>query len=128
MPSLSWRLWTVLRLFGFGSLGTAAPLHGQYLDPAAVRVTLDSALRLAQPAAASAFPELSDYVLYSVKPRVLKADPRGVHWEVLWQERAFPRPRWLVARVYMSNGYVATERETPVGEAPSPSSSATPRR
>jgi hypothetical protein len=56
-------------------------------------------------------PELSHYMLYSVTPRVLKADPRGLHWQVLWQERAFPHRRWLVVRVYVRDGYAATERE-----------------
>ncbi|HEY7635988.1 MAG TPA: hypothetical protein VH763_10610 [Gemmatimonadales bacterium] len=50
-------------------------------------------------------------MLYSVTPRVLKADPRGLHWQVLWQERAFPHRRWLVVRVYVRDGYAATERE-----------------
>ena len=87
----------------------AIPLYGQDLDPAAVRVPLDSALILARKAAATAFPELSSYLLYSVTPRVLKGDPGGLHWQVLWQERAFPHRRRLVARVYMSDGHVTTE-------------------
>jgi hypothetical protein len=128
MPSLLWRLSGVLGLFIVGSLGGAASLHGQNLDPAEVRVTLDSAVQLAQRAAARAFPELPEYVLYSVTPRVLKADPRGLHWQVLWQERVFPHGRWLVVRVYMRDGYTATERELPAGEAPGPSSAATPQR
>lgn len=86
------------------------PLYGQNLDSADVRVPLDSALRLAREAAATTFPELSNYLLYSVTPRVLKGDPGGLHWQVQWQERAFPHRRWLVVRVYMKTGHVTSER------------------
>ena len=101
------------------SLWAGASLHAQDLDPAAVHVPLDSALHIAQQAAASTFPELADYSLYSVHPRVLKGDPGGLHWEVRWQERAFPHHRWLVVRVYMSDGHTATER-VPAGASPGP--------
>jgi hypothetical protein len=86
------------------------PLYGQDLDTSDVRVPLDSALRLARGAAATTFPELSNYLLYSVTPRVLKGDPGGLHWQVQWQERAFPHRRWLVVRVYMKMGRVTSER------------------
>ena len=102
----------VLKTFALSFLlvfPAAIPLHGQDLDPADVRVPLDSALVLAGKAAATAFPDLSSYLLYSVTPRVLKGDPGGLHWQVLWQERAFPHRRRLVARVYMSDGHVTTE-------------------
>ncbi len=88
----------------------ALPLRGQELDPAEVRVTLDSGLRISQKVAATAFPELSEYVLYSVTPRVLKADPGGLHWQVQWQARAFPHRQWLIVRVYMKDGHTMTER------------------
>jgi hypothetical protein len=91
-------------------LWNALPLHGQDLDAADVHVTLDSAVRLAHQAAAAAFPELSSYLLYSVTPRVLKGDAGGLHWQVRWQERAFPHRRWLVVRVYMNDGHATTER------------------
>ena len=97
-------LWCVLMLWG------AYPLHAQSLDTTDVRVGLDSALRIAQKAAAAAFPDLSQYLLYSVSPRVLKADPGGLHWQVRWQERAFPHRRWLIVRVYMNDGHTGTER------------------
>jgi hypothetical protein len=97
------------------SLGWAVPLHGQDLDTADVRVTLDSALRLAKKAALDAFPDLSDYLLYSVTPRALKGDARGLHWQVRWQERAFPHHRWLLVRVYMSDGHTTAERESVTG-------------
>jgi hypothetical protein len=54
------------------SLGRVASLHGQDLDTAIVRVTLDSALQLAQHVAVAAFPDLPGYILYSVRPRVLQ--------------------------------------------------------
>jgi hypothetical protein len=86
-------------------------LVAQDLEPADVRVPLDSALRLAQQAAASAFPDLSAYLLYSITPRALKGDPRGLHWQVMWQDRAFPHHRRLVVRVYMRDASTAMERE-----------------
>lgn len=86
------------------------PLYGQDLDTADVRVPLDSALHLARGAAVTTFPELSNYLLYAVTPRVLKGDPGGLHWQVQWQERAFPHHRWLVVRVYMKTGHVTSER------------------
>jgi hypothetical protein len=103
-------LWFLVMLWG------AIPLHAQVLDSADVRVTLDSALGLARKAAAAAFPELPNYLLYSIKPRILLADPGGLHWQVSWQEKAFPQPRWLVVRVYMKDGHTTAERL----EAPSP--------
>jgi hypothetical protein len=102
-----------MKAFGLGltlMLWGAPPLFGQDLDAADVRVTLDSALRIAHKAAASAFPELSKYLLYSITPRVFKGDSSGLHWQVQWQERAFPYRRWLVVRVYMSDGHTTTER------------------
>ena len=89
----------------------ARKLHGQDLDATDVRVTLDSALRIAHKAAADAFPELSKYLLYSITPRVFKGDSSGMHWQVLWQERAFPHHRWLAVRVYMKDGHTTAERE-----------------
>jgi hypothetical protein len=107
-------------------LGAAPPLRGQDLEAADVRVTLDSALHIANRAAATAFPELSNYLLYSITPRVLKADPGGLHWQVRWQARDFPHRRWLVVRVYMKDGHTRAERE---GEGRPPSSTdASPSR
>jgi hypothetical protein len=97
-------LWCALMLWG------ALPVHAQDLDATDVRVGLDSALRIAQRTAASAFPDLANYLLYSVSPRVLKGDPGGLHWQVQWQERAFPHRRWLIVRVYMKDGHTGTER------------------
>jgi len=111
----------VLGISSVLSLWTRASLHAQDLDPADVHVPLDSALHIAQKAAASAFPDLTDYLLYSAKPRVLLGDPGGLHWEVLWQERAFPHHRLLIVRVYMSDGHTAAERE-PAVAGPSPPS------
>ena len=107
----------LLGLLTLVSLGRAGALYAQHLDAADVQVPLDSALSLARTAAASAFPDLSDYLLYSVRPRVFKGDARGLHWQVSWQERAFPHHRWLVVRVYMSDGHTTSARE-PGGAAP----------
>ena len=114
---MRWRNRGVLEIVIMVSLARAVSLHGQDLDTVDVRVTLDSALQLAQNAAAAAFPDLSTYLLYSVTPRVLKGDGGGLHWQVLWQERAFPQRRWLVVRVYMSDGHATTER-MPAGADP----------
>jgi hypothetical protein len=116
------RVGKILGLCLLASLRTTAWLHGQDLDTTDVRVTLDSALGIARKAAASAFPDLSDYLLYSVTPRSLKGDPRGLHWQVRWQERAFPHRRSLVVRVYMSNGQSAAERSPPDGAITPPGS------
>ena len=86
------------------------PLDAQDLDPAEVRVPLDSAVGLAGTVAMSAFPDLARYLLYSVTPRVLKGDPRGLHWQVLWQERDPPHRRRLAVRVYLWDGYTSAER------------------
>jgi hypothetical protein len=99
-------------------LGAALPLHGQNLEPADVHVTLDSALHIAQRTAATAFPDLSNYLLYSIAPRVLLGDRGGLHWELRWQARDFPHRRGLVVRVYMKDGHTRAERE---GEAQPPS-------
>jgi hypothetical protein len=93
------------------SLVTTAPLHAQHLDTAVVRIPLDSALTIARTSATAWFPELGDYLLYSVTPRVLLGDPGGFHWQVLWQSRTFPQHDWLVVRVYMSDGHASTGRE-----------------
>ena len=121
LPSLPRRLRGALELLVVVSLWGAVPLQGQDLDTADVQVSLDSALQLARQAAANAFPNVSDYLLYSITPRVLKGDSRGLHWQVRWQERAFPHRRWLVVRVYVRDGYTTTER-LPAGEPSRPSS------
>jgi type II secretory pathway pseudopilin PulG len=110
MTSLRLRGRVILALLVMASLAGSVSLQGQDLDTDDVRVTLDSALQLAQDAAAAAFPDLSDYLLYSVTPRVLKGDPHGLHWQVRWQERDFPHRGWLVVRIYMSSGRTTTER------------------
>ena len=100
------------------------PLHGQDLEATDVQVTLDAALPLAQAAATKAFPDLPGYLLYSIGPRVLKGDPGGLHWEVRWQERAFPHRRWLVVRVYMKDGHAIATRlldvESPRSDSTAP--------
>ena len=85
------------------------PLRAQDLSPEDVRINLDSALNLARSAATAAVPNLSSYLLYSVTPKVFKGDPAGLHWQVLWQERAFPHHRGLVVRVYMNDGHAVVE-------------------
>ena len=98
--------------FGCGMLMLRPPAPvAQDLEPAEVHVALDSALRLAQQAAVLAVPDLSAYLLYSITPRVGLGDPRGLHWQVYWQERAFPHRPTLVVRVYMRDGHTTVGRE-----------------
>jgi hypothetical protein len=72
------------------------------------KVSLAQALPRATQAARSKVPDLDKFVLHSVKPRVLKGDPNGQHWQFLWQEIPFrSRLRAVVVRVYMKDGSVA---------------------
>ena len=84
--------------------------HAQNLDPKDVRVTLDQALSYAQETAVKEFPDLGNYILYSVKPRVLKGDPKGLFWQVSWQEKVFPHNKMIRVRVYMKDNTVVFER------------------
>ena len=96
-------------LLGLMILGSTLTLR-QDLNPADVRIRLDEALPMALKAAAKEFPELHQYILYSVTPRVLKGDRRGLHWQFEWQEKAFPHHKLLRVRVYMGDGSLYTER------------------
>jgi len=49
-------------------------------------VRLEQALPIAARAAKDEVPDLDNFVLHSVKPRALKNDKGGMHWEFLWQE------------------------------------------
>ena len=88
----------------------STPVSSQDLTPADVRISLDKALPIALKAAAKEFPDLHKYILYSVTPRVLKGDRRGLHWQFEWQEKAFPHHKLLRVRVYMGDGSLHTER------------------
>jgi len=103
----------------------AVPLNAQDLETRDVRVTLDAALPIAQRAATTAFPDLQSYLLYSITPRVLKGDAGGLHWQVRWQELAFPHQRWLIVRVYMNDGHTVAVREAST-HLPSPAPGARP--
>src|SRR5262249_26149626 len=83
---------------------------GQDLNPADVRISLDESLPIALKAASKEFSDLHEYVLYSVTPRVLKGDRRGLHWQVEWREKGFPHHKLLRVRVYMVDGSVFAER------------------
>jgi hypothetical protein len=100
--SLSW-----LILFVF-SLTTA---FAQDLDPQDVRTSLEQALPVAIANAKVEFPDVDDYILYSVHPRVFKGDPKGLHWEFLWKAKAFPHRKAIIVRVYMKDGSAIGERE-----------------
>src|SRR5262249_61610701 len=83
---------------------------GQDLNPADVRISLAEALPMALKAASKEFSDLHEYVLYSVTPRVLKGDRRGLHWQVEWRGKGFPHHKLLRVRVYMVGGSVFAER------------------
>jgi hypothetical protein len=64
--SLSWLIFSA-----FAPVAASA----QDLDPTDVRVSLQEALPIAIAKAEAEFPDLDDYVLYSVHSRVLKGGP-----------------------------------------------------
>jgi hypothetical protein len=82
----------------------------QDLDPKDVKLTLDKAFPIAIAKASQDFKDLKDYIFYSVNPRVLKGDPKGLHWLFLWQGKKFPHDQAVVVRVYMSDGTCVSER------------------
>jgi hypothetical protein len=71
---------------------------------------LGRALPIALKEARNQFHDLDDYLLYSVSPRVLKGDRKGLFWQILWQEKRFPHARNLVVRVYMKDRSSFAER------------------
>ena len=73
--------------------------------------SLEQALTIASAKPKAEFADLDDYILYSVHPRVLKADPNGLHWEFVWKAKAFPHHKGLIVRVYMKDGSTIAERE-----------------
>ena len=83
----------------------------QDLDPKEVRINLQQALPIAIAKAETEFPDLDDYILYSIHPRAFKGDPRGLHWELVWKAKAFPHHKAVIVRVYMKNGSAIAERE-----------------
>ena len=89
----------------------ATGVSAQDLDPKDVVITLAQALPTAIAKAKAEFPDVDDYILYSVHPRVLKADPHGLHWEFVWKAKAFPHHKALIVRVYMKDGSALAERE-----------------
>ena len=91
-------------------LVTTLRASAQDLDPMDVRVTLDQALPLAIAEARRSFPDLDTYLLYSVAPRVLKGDPKGLFWEFRWQEKAFPHDHALTVRVYLKDSSLISGR------------------
>ena len=92
-----------------------ATVSAQDLDPKDVVVSLEQALPIAVAKAKADFPDLENYILYSIHPRVLKADPNGLHWEFVWKAEAFPHQKALIVRIYMKDGSSVAERE-PVAE------------
>ena len=82
----------------------------QNLSEEDVKITLDEALPIALKDARERFPDLREYLLYSASPRVLKGDKKGLFWQFLWQEKAFPYYKGLTVRVYMSDSSTFVER------------------
>ena len=90
-------------------VSVASAQFGIYLSERP-KVCLEEALPIALNAARSKVPDLSRFALHSVKPRALKGDPRGEHWQFLWQELPFKTHiRGVVVRVYMNDGSTAVE-------------------
>lgn len=82
----------------------------QDLSEQDVKITLDSALVIALKKANEEFPDLDNYILYSVSPRVWKGDKRGLFWQFQWQEKVFPHYKKLIVRVYMKDSSTFAER------------------
>lgn len=82
----------------------------QDLSEEEIKITLDKALPIALKHAQERFPDLKEYLLYSVSPRVLKGDNKGLFWQFLWQEKAFPHYKGLTVRVYMTDSSTFAER------------------
>ncbi len=84
--------------------GLASAQFGTYLSDKP-NVSLEAALPIALRAAHSEVPDLDKFALNSVTPRVLKGDPRGQHWQFLWQELPFKTHlRGVIVRVYTRDG------------------------
>ncbi|HEY6129694.1 MAG TPA: hypothetical protein VIW23_16095 [Candidatus Acidoferrum sp.] len=87
----------------------------QDLDASDVVIPLDQALPVAINKAKADFPDVQNYILYSVHPRALKGDrerPKAgsLFWEFLWKEKAFPHYKELRVRVYMQDGSARSYR------------------
>jgi len=88
------------------------PLRAQDLDPKDVHVSLEQALPIALAKAKRDFSDFENYILHSAGPRALKGDPKGLCWEFIWQEKAFPHFNQLRVRVYMRDGLAESTRES----------------
>ena len=108
LPVNTIRLVSSLILLG----SVLVPLRAQNLDPKDVHVSLDQALPIALAKAKRDFADLDHYILHSVGPRALKGDPKGLCWEFMWQEKAFPHFNQLLVRVYMRDGLAESTRES----------------
>jgi hypothetical protein len=92
------------------SLWVVSAAGAQDLDSSDVHVGLAKALPVALARARADFPDLNQYLLYSVHPRVLLGDPKGLFWQFTWQQLGFPHRNQLVVRVYMRDGTAGSER------------------
>ena len=72
---------------------------------------MEEALPIAVRAAKAKVKDLDSFLLQSVTPRVLKGDPRGMHWQFLWQEAQFKtHMRGVLVRVYMNDASTHVEQ------------------
>ena len=92
--------------------GAALARFGVYV-PDRPKVSLEEALPIAVQAAKSRVRDIDAFLLQSVTPRVLKGDPKGMHWQFLWQEAEFKtHMRGVAVRVYMNDGSTVVEEFT----------------
>ena len=82
----------------------------QILYPEDVKITLNDALPIALEEARKQFPDLDGYIFYSISPRALKGDPKGMFWQFDWQEKDSPHDKRLIVRVYMKDRSTFAER------------------
>jgi hypothetical protein len=102
------RLFSSIMLLG----SVLVPLRAQDLNPKDVHVSLEQALPIALAKAKRDFSDFENYILHSAGPRALKGDPKGLCWEFIWQEKAFPHFNQLRVRVYMRDGLAESTRES----------------
>ena len=96
------RIYCLLAVLFLTNLATAQ--FGMYIGERP-KILLEEALPIAVEAAHAKIPDLDKFVLHSVKPRALKNDPKGEHWQFLWQELPFKTHlRGVIVRVYMKDG------------------------
>lgn len=88
----------------------STPVVALDLDIDDIKVSMETAIPKALNEASVRFLDLDGYILYSITPRILKGDKKGLHWQFQWQEKKFPHHKMLRVRVYVRDGSTYSER------------------